>query len=75
MAQSYEIIRCSMSQHLDAMRIADVLQGQTYLNLDVTIAPHMGELSVSVHTMHEDCTPQELTEMATALLAQAIMRG
>jgi len=56
-----------------AERLRELLQGKTYMNLDVCCAPDGGELQVSVSTTYEfeadDDAERELLEMTSGVLA------
>lgn len=68
---SLDLLRTHDSASAEKLR--GVLQGQTYMNLDVCCAPDGGELQVSVSTTHEFDVDQngedELRDMVLHVLA------
>ncbi len=73
---SLDIMRTHDSESAEKLRA--VLQGQTYMNLDVCCAPDGGELQVSVSTTHEfeadEDGERELQGMVLSVLARAASR-
>ncbi len=73
---SLELLRTHSSERAEKLRA--VLQGTTYMNLDVCCAPDGGELQVSVSTTHEfeagDDAEGELRDMVLHVLAYEATR-
>ncbi len=58
-----------------AQPLKAVLQGQTYMNLDVQLCPVQGSVDVRVETLNPDVSEAELTEMVLGILAHEICRA
>ena len=73
---SLDLMRTSSRERAEKLRA--VLQGETYMNLDVCCAPDGGELQVSVSTTHEFDTDEdpeaELRDMVLQVLTHEASR-
>ena len=58
-----------------AAPLVDYLEGKSYMNLEVGLAPAGGSLDVVVETRRPDTSEEELREMVLELLAQKVMDG
>ena len=65
----------NVSNEAQAAPLQAVLQGQSYLNLDVQLCPAAGSLDVRVETLHPEATEAELTEMVLGILSHHICRS
>lgn len=62
-------------QEREAQPLKSVLQGQSYMNLDVQLCPVGGSFDVKVETLNPGVSEAELTEMVLGILAHEICRA
>jgi hypothetical protein len=67
------ILSCTDKNREKAEGLRKTLQGKTFMDFDVTIAPVMGNLLISVATDRINTSKKELYEMVVMIMAETLM--
>lgn len=58
-----------------AAPLENLLNGKTYMNLEVHVCPVGGSFDVNVQTLRPETSEEELREMVLGFLASAVISG